>query len=187
MNMRVTLSPRKPNSGKKSKSVSKSTGSASPQDLVPAEDRAGANAQFATEEYNKAARAAKLEGLLLVSSSFEAKRKPSYVSDLKPDGSNAKYMFNSKSENFEFNEKDGVAKCTWIWSLTATLDDTPSIIILASYEVYYSNLLECDGDAVARFMKRVGRFATYPYFRAHVSQISWESSTNLPLLPTIAS
>ena len=182
------MSPRKTKTTKKTKAkVPEPTGVPNPQALVPVEDRAGANAAFISEEYNKVARAAKLEGLVLIGSSFEAKAKPNFLSERKPDDSNVKYTFNSKASDFAFDDADGVAKCAWMWTLAAIIDEEESISITATYHVFYSNLVDCDLDAITRFMKRVGRFATYPYFRAHVSQISWESSTNLPLLPTISS
>ncbi len=48
-------------------------------------------------------------------------------------------------------------------------------------------LMEVTSDeAVLVFVERVGKFATYPYFRAHCSQLSWESGADLPILPVIS-
>ncbi len=74
----------------------------------------------------------------------------------------------------------------WTWSLTAERGDKTVVGTEANYLIFYSGLEECNEAAVKRFLSRVSRFAVYPYFRAHVSQLSWESSANLPLLPTIA-
>jgi hypothetical protein len=155
-----------------------------PQQLVPADDRAGEKPAFSSEAYNKVARAAKLEGLILEKASFNVGR--GFFKTRAKDASILKYAYESACADVQFNKKDGVASCSWTWGVDATIRKKNVLLISATYQVFYSNLLECEEVAVTRFLQRVGRFATYPYFRAHVSQVSWESGTNLPLLPTIA-
>lgn len=43
------------------------------------------------------------------------------------------------------------------------------------------------GNAARAFVNNVGLFAAYPYFRALVSQVSWNAGLHLPPMPSIAS
>lgn len=161
----------------------KSTTADSPQQLVPEDDRAGKQAAFVSEDYNKVARLAKLEGLLLTASQFVLK--PSYFSERRKEG-RVRYVYGTDVKAETYDASAGNASCVWNWSTEAMVGKTKLLSISASYMIIYVGIEDCNEEAVKRFLKRVGRFATYPYFRAHVSQISWESSANLPLMPTIA-
>jgi hypothetical protein len=151
---------------------------ASPQELVPPEDRSGERPAFSSDAYNKVARSATLVALALTSSKFLVD--PSF------DPEKLSFGFNGSPHGHFYDSEAGAAGCHWNWSVHARRGRKKLLTIEATYLLLYEQLTECEEPAVLRYLERVGRFATYPYFRTHVSQLSWESSTNLPLLPTIA-
>ncbi|BBK31201.1 hypothetical protein STHU_18350 [Allostella humosa] len=155
----------------------------SPQSLIPTEDKAGDGAAFATEEYNEVARSAKLRDILLIGSEFEVI--PAYFEHNHDGEIVSKLGYNSTFTDFDFD--DGVATGKWIWSVTARARRKKTLSILATYLVAYDGLAGCSHRAVFIYMRRVSRFASYPYFRTHVSHLSWESGAGLPILPTISS
>jgi hypothetical protein len=151
---------------------------ASPQELVPPEDRSGEKPAFSSEAYNKVARSAKLIVVALVNSKFSVD--PGFQVE------KLSFGFDGSAHSPFYNSEDGTAGCRWQWCVHARKGRKKVLSLEATYVLLYDEIVECEEVAVFRYLERVGRFATYPYFRAHVSQVSWESSTNLPLLPTIA-
>lgn len=156
----------------------------SPQALVPADDKAGARAAFASEAYNKVARSAQLQLIMLESSRFFVL--PEFVVDRGSEERVSNLSYSSSIDKIVFDSERGVASCEWSWSVSARTGRRKTLSVEAVYLVIYDGLTDCDSDAAGRFLRRVARFATYPYFRAHVSQKSWESGANIPILPTIA-
>jgi hypothetical protein len=161
----------------------KSEVAASPQDLVPPQDITVEKPADINASYNRVARKAKLVGLTLKSSNFFCS---SEYFTAKDSETPPKLGYSSKMFDPAFSDERGVAKCEWKWCVSARAGRKKVLTIESTYLLIYENLEECEAAAVNRFMLRVGRFASYPYFRAHVSQISWESAAELPILPTIA-
>lgn len=155
----------------------------SPQRLVPAEDKAGEKAAFSSEAYNKVARAAKLQAILLTESRFKVSP-DFFVARQKGEEPNLRYS--SAIATVMFDDEAGIASCEWKWAVVGKTKGKKTLSIEAVYFILYDDLIGCDAEAAKRFLRRVGRFASYPYFRAHVSQTSWESGANLPILPTIS-
>jgi hypothetical protein len=156
---------------------------ATPQALVPEEDRSGPKPAFDPEAYNTVARAAKLSGITLLRSNFALQLE--YFSSLDKEGGPKPRYAGAFTNNF-FNPKTGRASCEWNWGISVTHDRKKTLSIEVVYLLIYTGLQNCNEEHVIRYMQRVGRFATYPYFRAHVSQLNWEAGANLPMLPTIA-
>jgi hypothetical protein len=138
---------------------------------------------FAVDDYNKVARSAKLAGITLLRSNFGVEL-DYFSSPGKSDAPKPKY--GSAFGKQRFNPKTGNAACEWTWTVSFRRNRKRVLFIDAVYLLVYVGLEDCIEEAVYRYMRRVGRFASYPYFRAHVSQLSWASNTSLPLLPTIA-
>lgn len=55
----------------------------------------------------------------------------------------------------------------------------------AKYFVIYEGVPSYDMEVAEKYLLRVGRFATYPYFRSLVSHMSWESQADLPIMPVL--
>lgn len=155
----------------------------SPQALVPESDKAGPKPTFDSEVYNKVARSAKLRRIALVRSKFFVI--PQYFIE-EEQAKSPKLEYQAQMHNPNFDADRGTASCEWHWVIASKSKRKVTLTAEAIYVIVYSGLKECDSEAVTAYMRRVGRFATYPYFRARVSQLSWESGTNLPVLPSIA-
>jgi hypothetical protein len=164
-----------PRSGKSS--------AATPQDLVPNEDRSGPNAAFVSEAYNAVARAASLRRISLFRSKFEVQ--PQYFVSMNNENA-PKPQYTGVFGDPHFDSDKGRATCRWTWGIKVRDKRKITLSIEVVYLIIYDRLTNSDPEQVIRYMHRVGRFASYPYFRAHVSQINWESGINLPILPTIA-
>lgn len=157
-----------------------------PRQLIPDEDRTGDNPALLAEAYNKVAKAAKLQLIMLTESSFTMQ--PEFVANKSKleDGKKYKLSFGSSIANSVYKADSGLASCEWTWTVTAKAEKRKALSIQATYYILYDDVVDCEADAVNRYLRRVARFATYPYFRAHVSQVSWESGADLPILPTIS-
>lgn len=57
--------------------------------------------------------------------------------------------------------------------------------VKASYVVAYDLRGTPGEEAATRFVRRVGRFAVYPYFRAHFSGLTAQAGVNIPPLPVM--
>ena len=64
-------------------------------------------------------------------------------------------------------------------------EEEPLLDITCSYFVVYSIDADLNEHAVHDFVKRVGQFATFPYFRAMVAHYNWEAGAELPTLPVL--
>lgn len=154
-----------------------------PQGLIPDADRASPKAAFDSEQYNKVARAAQLRRISLIQSKFVVL--PAYF--LERDSSTpTKFSYQAHFKNPAFSPEKGTASCEWHWGISSKFKRKTTLSVDTIYLVVYEGLGDCDPDAVTMYMRRVGRFSTYPYFRTRVSQYSWESNAEIPILPSIA-
>lgn len=125
--------------------------------------------------YQKVVGTARLEDILLVSSSFSID--PEY------------YAASEKTHHIhvqqEFSTFEDQAATACEFSVTAKADEKDILLIKAKFVVSYSQLQGQAGPAVEAFVKQVGVFAAYPYFRSFVSQLSWMASAQLPIAPIL--
>lgn len=138
------------------------------------------------ENYNKVAGCAELLQIMLIASEF--KMSPAFFaarSEEKDSKKKLSYYNEYSVEGLDFDSDEGVASMTIRFSVRATKDRKNLLSIKNTYIVVYGEMEGCEDGAVSAFMQRIGRFAAYPYFRTHVSQLSWESGANLPILPTV--
>src|SRR5207302_781372 len=130
---------------------------------VPEADRSGPKPAFDPEAYNTVARAAKLSGITLIRSNFRMDLDYFGLMD-KEDKPKPRYGGTFQKEFF--NETAGRAACEWNWSISITHERKKLLSLEVVYLVIYTGLADCAEEYVTRYMRRVGRFATYPYFRA---------------------
>ncbi|SOC46244.1 hypothetical protein SAMN05892877_12170 [Rhizobium subbaraonis] len=71
------------------------------------------------------------------------------------------------------------------WRLKVSQSRTKLLTVDASFFVVYRNVPEVERQHADAYLQRVGRFATYPYFRSLVAQMSWESASELPIMPVL--
>jgi hypothetical protein len=127
-------------------------------------------------EFNAVVAKAQLSNIILVASNMLLQRKEV--------GDERKLAFNSgELQTFVFNGDVGAA--TIVFGASVSAADVKEFELSATYLVSYEELEGQSESAVRLFMKRVGVMACYPYFRAHVAQMSWAARISLPPLPII--
>lgn len=95
------------------------------------------------------------------------------------------FHFSLDEAQVSSDEESGAAQARFTWSVKATFGEKQVLHTSATYVVMYTHLEGHKAEVVEAFIRRVGPFTTYPYFRAYVSQLSWMSKTELPILPII--
>ncbi|MCR9129441.1 MAG: hypothetical protein NXI12_07965 [Alphaproteobacteria bacterium] len=137
------------------------------------------SAEFDRDEYNRAVKAARLLDVALTASEFSVKGEyfspsetPRRLSsdytlvDCSFDGSHLILLVRFAIEAKESNKKLLKCKC--------------------DYNVIYAfNEDDISEPAAKSFGNHIAQFTAYPYFRQHVSQLSWESGADLPILPVL--
>jgi hypothetical protein len=98
-----------------------------------------------------------------------------------------------------YDEAQGIASAFFAWRLfgdslpeEGSAPEAPAgapkrvIEFVATYLVGYAGIPGQPKAPVAAFVDQVGEFASYPYFRSFVSQLSWASNIPIPILPVIS-
>lgn len=136
--------------------------------------------------YNNLVKQAQLASISLVKNKFEVV--PEYFDGDDRDGSEPKnaFSFDHEWKGTAYHSNNGLVSGVIIWSLSVKQGEKTVLGIQCHYLVIYDNLKDQDSATATFFLERVGHIATYPYFRSLVSQLSWESGANLPLLPVIS-
>jgi hypothetical protein len=129
--------------------------------------------------YNQAVEAAELADIVLIGSRFDFK--PDYFEGEQSQ----KLLFGGGAMMFNYDPEDGTATVVFRWWLQVKREDESLFDLEARFLAGYKNLIGQDEEAIKAFVARVGRFATYPYFRSFVSSISWLSGAQLPILPIL--
>ncbi|SDG49515.1 hypothetical protein [Pelagibacterium luteolum] len=135
----------------------------------------------AVEAYNRVVENAELESIRLVSSNFVVK--PEYFLNFSPG--NWKNSFNSNFVDTFFDRNENLLGAQIEWTVSVKRGNKNLLSTKAIYLIAYSNVPEVEEEHCMAFVRRVGRFSTYPYFRALVSRYSAESNAELPILPVL--
>lgn len=132
--------------------------------------------------YAEVANAAELREIRLVSSAFSMK--PEILRAIE-DYASMKHGFVGDCGSLTYDAADGFLLGHYNWTAEIKSGRTKALKLTCDYLVSYDNLVEKDEPHVSFFFHKVGRFATYPYFRALFSHHSAESGLVLPPLPTL--
>lgn len=136
---------------------------------------------FSGAEYNKVARGAELEGIILMNSSFDVKAE--CISDQR----DWKLSHGRKILSCQFNEEERSVAAVLEYNVTARLGRKRALRCVTQYAVFYETPAGATKAGAIGFCRNVGTFAAYPYFRALFSRLSSEANLRLPPLPAIAS
>ena len=154
---------------------------------MKSKDRAkAADATDVREAYVKVVRSAVLQDIKLVSSSFVVEM--AYFEDGEighADDERLNYSYGSEQPMVAYDSTDGGLLGQFDWKVIVTRDDTEVLTIRATYVAAYQCDEGLDEKATAKFVERVGRFATFPYFRALVGFYGTASSIEIPILPVL--
>ena len=140
----------------------------------------GAELPFSPAEYNAVVRNAKILSIVLKESTFEMKDE--YFTDPKSH----KFSFGTECKETRYLKKRGIGLGHFICSVSVRHGRKKVLKVRVVYLIMYENLRDKNREAVLAFVELIGKFATYPYFRTHVSQLSWESGASLPVLPVFS-
>lgn len=133
------------------------------------------------EDYNAVIMAAHLSNIVLKKSEFEIGEDYRRV----PRASH-KHKYGHKWESVNYDQDAGIAGGSMEWSVSVQTGRKKGLKVKAVFLIVYENLQRLNPEAVEMFIETVGRVAIYPYFRNHVSQLSWQSGAKLPILPVIS-
>ncbi|WP_366655616.1 hypothetical protein [Fodinicurvata sp. EGI_FJ10296] len=174
--------------GKKGRNVNQSLRSFIPEE--PPMPKAAPSA----EDYNRVVKSARLARIFMTGSEF--KSEPAYFNH----GDSGSFDHNLDHELTVIDNDTDAGRIAAIlqWKVFVTeratkgsekskseSDASPVLSIEARYLIAYDQIEDGSEDAMKHFMEKVGKMATYPYFRAHVSHINGEAEASLPLLPIL--
>lgn len=137
----------------------------------------------AVSAYNEVVASAELADITLVFVNFVVK--PGYYQLSVDDPSKLKRGFHSDFKAFSYDAKRRRLGGQFDWSIDVSFARKKLLQIKASYVITYDDVPDVGDAHVEAFVKRVGRFATYPYVRNLAAILSWESRAELPILPVL--
>lgn len=132
--------------------------------------------------YAEVSCAANLREIRLTESRYSAKleffEKPETVAGMS-------HKYSGKCEELFIDKESGNAGGKFSWVAEIKSGRKNCLKLSAKYWLLYSDLGGHDEDHVCMFVTKIGRFATYPYFRALFANQVSESGLILPPLPTL--
>ena len=137
------------------------------------------------EDYNAVTQSARLATISLLDCKFVVK--PGFFKDREEGEPRHKFVYGHELEEPRYVPKRGLATGQFTWKVEVRVSRKKVLNLVATYLIVYENLEDMNAGAVSAFVERVGRYATYPYFRSLASQLSWESGAQLPVMPVISS
>lgn len=84
-----------------------------------------------------------------------------------------------------YSADKGILAGEFKWTVDVRKGKQKLVFIAATYFILYRNVPKVEEEHAKAFLARVGRFATYPYFRALVARLSAEANADLPILPVL--
>lgn len=150
------------------------------------EAAAVADKAAALAAYNQVVEKAELTDIRLVDLKLSVK--PKYytvVQDEESGGKRVQRGFEHTLKEVFFDGETGSLGGRFDWSISVTAARKKLFSIDASFLIAYHDVPDVGREHVEAYLRRVGRFATYPYFRSLVSTLSWESKAELPIMPVL--
>jgi hypothetical protein len=136
--------------------------------------------------YSDVVDAAELMTIDLVSCNFT--QKDEYLVALQQaaeSGKPVEFTYGLDGREIEIDEEQGWAHGLFTWKLSVKAKSKKPLKIDAQFRIVYKNLAGLDPQAITHFINHVGKFASFPYFRSLVSQLSWFGNAQLPILPVL--
>lgn len=84
-----------------------------------------------------------------------------------------------------YSAEKGILAGDFRWTVDVRKGKQKLVSVTATYSIIYKNVPKVEDEHAQAFLLKVGRFATYPYFRALVSRLSAEANADLPILPVL--
>lgn len=143
---------------------------------------------FDQEIYNKFVERIELFDIRLIN--FMYNSTPSYFEIMAKEeelqAPNAlKRSFHRELSKPHHSKEDEILVSNIEWRIEIRKGRKKVLEIKANYLVAYEKATAVEDEYVSKFINRVVPFTTYPYFREKVSNFSWASGANLPILPVL--
>jgi len=141
---------------------------------LPAVKRDAPRQKSEASSYNRVVAVAALRSIRLVTANFFLE-----VMEAKEE------RFNNPSWSCpmqDFDREKGTLFSLHKWTVAVDAGKPMKAEISATFLIVYDGLTDEDEAAVSRLIDRVGKFSSYPYFRAHVATSASMAGINVPPL-----
>ncbi|MDO6591828.1 hypothetical protein DS901_06520 [Loktanella sp. D2R18] len=137
---------------------------------------------FDNDTYAEVSRNAELKEVRLIRNKYVIKPE---ITSVMEERDNVSHSFVGVCEDFDYNAETGLAIGNYRWTVEIKLGRKKVLKLVTNYLISYYNLEGFDDHYVSYYFHKVGRFTTYPYFRALFSHHTSESGLVLPPLPSL--
>ena len=143
-----------------------------------------ASERFDHSIYEDVAKRARLREIRLIDSTYHAKV-GRFLAFEKGDGSDLQQSYLGEPVHSTYSEERGIVAGTYKWTAEVKSGRVKALKIGAEYLVLYNSLSGVPEDYAQLYFKKLARFATYPYFRAHFATLVSASGIMLAPLPSL--
>jgi len=143
-----------------------------------------ASDEFDNAKYSEVARFARLREMGLVEANF--KLRPDCFSDLVTSPDELTHGFGGDVEQLSFDPEGGVLFGVYAWNAEIKKGNKKALKLLCKYFIVYNNLEDQPADYAKLYLEKVGKFASYPYFRSQFAILTSAAGLTLPPLPALA-
>ena len=143
--------------------------------------------KFDHTQYNAVVESAELMDIRLISSSFDMSVSlPGLLRRQREAGESLiRWLYESELSEYAYSDDDGFLFGQFSWKTVGKESRKHVVSVKATYIVVYQLAPGLSGHYVGIFLKKVGRFATYPYFRTLVATLHADARLDVPPLPVL--
>lgn len=142
------------------------------------------SSEFDHALYADVARTARLREMGLVESGFRLRA--DCFPDLVSNPEDLTHGFGGDAEQVAFDPDDGVLFGIYSWSAEIKKGNRKALRLTAKYVIIYNNLKGQPEQYARLYLEKVGKFASYPYFRSLFAIHTSAAGLALPPLPALA-
>lgn len=134
-------------------------------------------------QYNLVVESAELNDVRMIHLNFDVQ--PEYYQEMMDDQSPMALGYTSSFKNVGYDPDARVLGGEIAWKVSCKKGNRRLLKCDVSFYIVYVGLEKVDDEHAIAFLKRVGKFASYPYLRSIVSNVSWNAGAELPALPVL--
>lgn len=139
---------------------------------------------FEQAAYEDVARRARLREVRLVGASYRAKVS-GFLSAGRGDSADLRQSYSGEPAEHTFAVDRGIVAGTYRWTAEVKSGRSKVLKLTSEYLVVYSGLKDAPDEYVQLYFKKLARFTSYPYFRAHFAAHVSASGVLLAPLPSL--
>ncbi|WP_414831674.1 hypothetical protein [Afifella sp. YEN Y35] len=130
--------------------------------------------------YSEVVGKAELSAVRLIGSTFEVR--PSFF---ETEEERLEFHYEVNPTDIQFDSEEGWGAIFMQCVAGARLENMDLVLCSANYLVAYGGMVDCEREATEAFLRKVGRFTCYPYFRSLFAMLDANAGTSLPTLPVL--